>query len=84
MVVETYGNWWNEARNTYSCLATCLPLARLNLLKSSLVYEIFSKLNLTLTGSIMRAVMALTLIAETIFNLRFFILYIKKKKTLLS
>ena len=38
MVVETYGNWWNEARDTFSRLATGLLLAHLNLLKSSLVF----------------------------------------------
>ena len=67
MVVETYGNWWNEARDTFSRLATCLPLAHLNPLKSILVFEIFSKLNLTLTQSIVRAVMAQTLVAFKLF-----------------
>eukprot|EP00731_Ephydatia_muelleri_P034760 Em0075g13a len=51
LAVETYGNWGKEARDTFSRLATRLAIGSPRS-KSSCVYEVYSKLNLTLTRSI--------------------------------
>ena len=47
LAVETYGNWGKEARDTFSRLATWLAIWSPKS-KSSCVYEIYSRLNLTL------------------------------------
>ena len=52
LAVETYGNWGKEARDTFSGLATRLAIGSPKS-KSSCVYEIYSRLNLTLTRAIM-------------------------------
>ena len=57
LAVETYGNWGKEARDTFSPLATRLAIGSPKS-KSSCVYEIYSRLNLTLTRSIVRAIMS--------------------------
>ena len=51
LAVETYGNWGKEARDTFSCLATQLAIGSPKS-KSSFVYEIYSRLNLTLARSV--------------------------------
>ena len=61
LAVKTYGNWRKEARDTFSCLATRLAIGSPKS-KSSFVYEIYSRLNLTLTRSVVRAIMARTLL----------------------
>ena len=62
LAVETYGNWGKEAKDTFSCLATWLAISS-HKSKSSHVLELYSKLNLTLTRSIVRAIMVRTLVA---------------------
>ena len=62
LAVETYGNWGKEARDTFSRLATRLAIGSPRS-KSSCVYEVYSKLNLTLTRSIVRAIMVRTLVS---------------------
>ena len=47
LAVETYGNWGKEARGTFSRLATQLAIGSPRS-KYSCVYEVYSKLNLTL------------------------------------
>ena len=61
LAVETYGNW---AKDTFSHLATRLAIGS-HKSKSSPghVFELYSKLNLTLTRSIVRAIMVRTLVA---------------------
>ena len=68
LAVETYGNWGKEARDTFSRLATQLAIGSPNS-KSSCVYEIYSRLNLTLTRSIVRAIMVRTLSYLNLFYL---------------
>ena len=63
LAVETNGNWGKEARDTFSCLATQLAIGSPKS-KSSYVYvEIYSRLNLTLTRSVVRAIMVQTLVS---------------------
>ena len=62
LAVETYGNWGKEAKDTFSHLATRLAIGS-HKSKSSHVFELYSKLNLTLTRSIVRAIMVRTLVA---------------------
>ena len=62
LAVETYRNWGKEAKDTFSRLATQLAIGS-HKSKSSHVFELYSKLNLTLTRSIVRAIMVRTLVA---------------------
>ena len=62
LAVETYRNWGKEARDTFSRLATRLAIGSPRS-KSSCVYEVYSKLNLTLTRSIVRAIIVRTLVS---------------------
>ena len=71
LAVETYGNWGKEARDTFSRLATRLAIGS-SRSKSSCAYEVYSKLNLTLTRSIVRAIMVRTLVS---FNLFYLLVY---------
>ena len=59
LAVETYGNWGKEARDTFSRLATWLAIGSPKS-KSSCIY---SRLNLTLTRSVVRAIMVRTLVS---------------------
>ena len=62
LAVETYGNWGKEAKDTFSRIATRLAIGS-HKSKGSHVFELYSKLNLTLTRSIVRAIMVRTLVA---------------------
>ena len=62
LAVETYENWRKEARDTFSHLATLLAIESPKS-KSSFVYEIYSRLNLSLPRFIVRAIMARTLVS---------------------
>ena len=62
LAVETYVNWGKEAKDTFSRLATWLAIDS-HKSKSSHVFELYSTLSLTLTRSIVRAIMVRTLVA---------------------
>ena len=57
LAVETYGNWGKEAQDTISRLASHLAIHQSSL-KSSVVAEIYGRLNMTLVRSIARAILA--------------------------
>ena len=65
LAVETYGNCGKEARDTFFHLATRLAIGSPKS-KNSFVYKIYSRLNLTLTRSVVRAIMAWTLISLSV------------------
>ncbi|KAL5477904.1 hypothetical protein EMCRGX_G024759 [Ephydatia muelleri] len=57
LAVETYGNWGKEAQDTISRLASDLAIHQSST-KSSVVAEIYGRLNMTLIRSIARAILA--------------------------
>ena len=57
LAVETYRNWGKEAQNTISRLASRLAIHQSSP-KSSVVAEIYGRLNMTLVRSITRAILA--------------------------
>ena len=57
LAVETYGNWGKEAQDTISRLASHLAIHQ-SPPKSSMVAEIYGRLNITLIRSIDRAILA--------------------------
>ena len=57
LAVETYGNWGKEAQDTISRLASHLAIHQSSP-KSSVVAEIYGRLNMTLVRSIARAILA--------------------------
>eukprot|EP00731_Ephydatia_muelleri_P011531 Em0006g425a len=57
LAVETYGNWGKEAHDTISRLASHLAIHQSSP-KSSVVAEIYGRLNMTLVRSIARAILA--------------------------
>ena len=57
LAVETYGKWGKEAQDTISWLASHLAIPQSSP-KSSVVAEIYGRLNMTLVRSIARAILA--------------------------
>ena len=57
LAVETYGNWWMEAQETFSRL-TSLLAANHSVSKSKAAADIYGRLNLTLTRSVARDILA--------------------------
>ena len=57
MHVETYGNWGLEAQETFSRLASLLATSH-SVSKSKTIADIYGRLNLTLTRSVARAILA--------------------------
>ena len=57
LAVETYGNWGVEAQEKFSRLAS-LPAASHSASKSKATADIYGRLNLTLTRSVARAILA--------------------------
>ena len=57
LAVETYGNWGVEAQVTFSRLASLLAASH-SVSKSKATADIYGRLNLTLTRSVARAILA--------------------------
>ena len=57
LAVETYGCWGAEARETLSCLATCLAIP-MRCTKSKATASIYGRLSLTLVRSCARALLS--------------------------
>ncbi|KAL5517642.1 hypothetical protein EMCRGX_G003228 [Ephydatia muelleri] len=57
LAVETYGNWGVEAQETFSRLASLLAASH-SVSKSKATADIYGRLNLTLTRSVARAILA--------------------------
>ena len=57
LAVETYGNWGVEAQGTFSRLPSLLAASH-SVSKSKATADIYVRLNLTLTRSVARAILA--------------------------
>ena len=57
LAVETYGNWGVEAQETFSRLASLLAVSN-SVSKSKATADIYGRLNLNLTRSVARAILA--------------------------
>ena len=55
LAVETYCNWGEEARRTFTLLATCLAFGSSSFCKAS---DMFGRLNITLVRAIARVILA--------------------------
>ena len=56
IAVETYGNWGQEAKQTFSRLASCLATDS-SQPKCKVIAELYGRLNLTLMRAIARAIL---------------------------
>ena len=67
LAVETYYNWGEEARRTFTLLATRLAFGSSSFRKARVISDMFGRLNLTLVRAIARAILARNVI-PTDFN----------------
>ena len=57
IAMETYGNWSQEAKDTFSRLASCLATGS-SQPKSKVISDLYGRLNLTLMRAIARAILS--------------------------
>eukprot|EP00731_Ephydatia_muelleri_P024059 Em0016g330a len=67
LAVETYCNWGEEARRTFTLLATHLVFGSSSFCKARVISDMFGRLNITLVRAIARAILARNVI-PTDFN----------------
>ena len=67
LAVETYCNWGEEARRTFTLLATRLAFGSSSFRKARVISDMFGRLNITLVRAIARAILARNVI-PTDFN----------------
>ena len=67
LAVETYCNWGEEARRSFTLLATCLVFGSSSFRKARVISDMFGRLNITLVRAIARAILARNVI-PTDFN----------------
>ena len=58
LAVETYYNWGEEARRTFTLLATRLAFGSSSFRKARVISDMFGRLNITLVRAIARAILA--------------------------
>ena len=58
LAVETYCNWGEEARRTFTLLATRLAFGSSSFRKARVISDMFGRLNITLVRAIARAILA--------------------------
>ena len=67
LAVETYCNWGEEARRTFTLLATRLAFGSSSFRKARVIGDMFGRLNITLVRAIARAILTRNVI-PTDFN----------------
>ena len=67
LAVETYCNWGEEARRTFTLLATRLAFGSSSFLKARVISDMFGRLNITLVRAIARVILARN-VTPTDFN----------------